>query len=288
MHGDIMTIQSHRYLSLHKLLYLLIIETVIHQYPARANTIIAALRGSDFLVVAADSRTIDAAGNQNDQTCKIAQLDARSFFASSGLKGNSDPTTIRFDVMEQAKIHYLATIPLSDNADIWANTVQCLYQNQPNLWKEETINGMRAVAGYGDAVTYGIFGRSNDHLDATVVKIKYWRNPITIMFDHRPPEQLPENRWMFWGSDTGPIFVNNLLRGDNATTSQWLLQSHKQAAIFGYGEVDTYAFELKGAIERAIDSGIDPGIGGEVAVLVIERGRAARWFSPTSACKAQN
>jgi hypothetical protein len=93
---------------------------------------------------------------------------------------------------------------------------------------------------------------------------------------------------MFWGSDTVAIFVNDSLRGDNATTSQWLLNLHKQAAIFGYGEVDTYAFELKSAIERAIDSGIDPGIGGEVAVLAIEQGRAARWFSLTSACKAQN
>lgn len=121
------------------------------------------------MIIAADSRTIDAVGNQNE-TCKIAQLDAHSFFAYSGVTGNSDPTTSPFNVVEQAKIHYLSTVSISDNAEIWASTVQSLYQSKPNRWKEEMINGLHMVAGYGDAVTYGIFGRSNEHTDAAVVK----------------------------------------------------------------------------------------------------------------------
>jgi hypothetical protein len=93
---------------------------------------------------------------------------------------------------------------------------------------------------------------------------------------------------MFWHSGDSGTFVNNLLRGDTEATSEWLRNLHKQASEFGYTTIDTYAFELKSAIEKAINSRIDPGIGGEVAVLVLERHRQARWFSKTPTCKAEN
>jgi hypothetical protein len=35
----------------------------------------------------------------------------------------------------------------------------------------------------------------------------------------------------------------------------------------------------------AINSGIDPGIGGDVAVLVFEQHKPARWFSQPIGCK---
>jgi hypothetical protein len=36
---------------------------------------------------------------------------------------------------------------------------------------------------------------------------------------------------------------------------------------------------MKAAIEAAISAEADPGVGGQVAVLILERGKPARWFS---------
>jgi hypothetical protein len=201
-----------------------------------------------------------------------------SFFAASG--------ATPFDVKDQARIHHTSTVPLAENAETWANTTESIYYNQPNGWKEQLIDGLNKIAGYSDAVTYGIFGRlSADHTDAVSVKIRFRRNPLTMVFYHRPPEEIPINRFTFWGSTDTNSFVNELLRVATERAAQWQTNVDQLAVKFGYGEMDTFALRFKSAIETAIDAGIDPGIGGDVAVLVLERQKPARWFSQTSTCK---
>ena len=40
---------------------------------------------------------------------------------------------------------------------------------------------------------------------------------------------------------------------------------------------------MKRALDYAVAIGVDPAIGGEVATLIVERGRPASWFSKPSA-----
>jgi hypothetical protein len=277
--GDIVSILTHRYLPIRKFFYFLIVQTIFSQYSAHANTIIAVARTDSFVIVAADSRTVDTAGKQDDRhTCKITRLDDSSFFAASG--------AIPFDVKDQARIHYTSTIPLTDNAEIWANTAESIYYNQPNGWKEELAAGINNIEGGTDTVTYGIFGRlSAEHTDVVVVRIRYRRNPLTMVFYHRPPDEIQINKIVTWGSTNTSLFLNELLRGGTESAAQWELNVHQQAAVLGYGEMDAYVLRFKSAIETAINARTDPGIGGEVAVLVLERQKPARWFSQTSACK---
>ena len=54
----------------------------------------------------------------------------------------------------------------------------------------------------------------------------------------------------------------------------------------GLSGVDVHAVIMQRLIEQIIRAGIDPSVGGGVAVLILERDRPARWFHQTDACKS--
>jgi hypothetical protein len=278
-----MTIVAHRHFSSRKFLYVLIAEAIFCQYTAHANTIIAIKRTADFIIIAADSLTTNAEGKPNDhETCKISRLDEKSVFAASGVVSGEDSGTL-FDVRDQAKIHYVSTVSMSGNAEKWARAIQSLYHGRSNEWKGKVVSAL-TMLNSSEVVTHEIFARATDHIDAASVEITYSHTPLTIDFDHRPSEEIPIDIAL-WGPERVNLFINKLLRGDSEIAARWQRIVHSQASTLRYGEIDTYAYELKSAVDRAIESDVDPGIGGDVAVLILEPQKPVRWFNQTPACK---
>ncbi len=74
------------------------------------------------------------------------------------------------------------------------------------------------------------------------------------------------------------------LQGQAPEAVTWRASVAKPEPAKGYAPADQIAFELKSALEYAITTRVDPAIGGDLAVLILERDQPARWFNKPSAC----
>jgi hypothetical protein len=113
------------------------------------------------------------------------------------------------------------------------------------------------------------------------VDINYTETPIAISFSHKPPTEVNDDEAVIthWGTSSAWRFIAELLVGDTQKSAAWRTSIADEVAFRGLQPVDGYAFEMKAALEAAISAKVDPAVGGEVAVLILERSKPARWFS---------
>jgi hypothetical protein len=120
------------------------------------------------------------------------------------------------------------------------------------------------------------------------VDIDYTETPIAISFSHKSPAEVIDDEAVIthWGTSPAWQFIAGLLVGDTQKSTDWRTSIADEVALRGLQPVDGYAFEMKAVLEAAISAEVDPAVGGEVAVLILERGKPARWFSQ-AACANQ-
>jgi hypothetical protein len=78
--------------------------------------------------------------------------------------------------------------------------------------------------------------------------------------------------------------VTELLLGGTQKGALWRASVTRESDQRGFQSVDRHAFEMKRALDYAIATGVDPVTGDDVATLIVERDKPARWFSKPSVC----
>jgi hypothetical protein len=274
-----------------KILCIFLLEAWLVQQPVFDMTAILAKRTGSFIIIAADSRAISTGGKpRDDQTCKIQLLDRYSFFAGAGVTSNASGTPGEFPfVAKQEALHaYRPTASLEDVANAWANSMEAIYYGQPLTWKRGIVSALKKYQTNEHIIVQGVFGRTNTDVEMQQVDINYAETPTAISFSHKSPGEVinDETVTTHWGTGSAWQFIAELLAGDAPKSAAWRTSVADVVALKGLPAVDGYAFEMKAELEAAISAGVDPAVGGEVAVLILERGKPARWYSE-AACANQ-
>jgi hypothetical protein len=255
-----------------------------------AATTIAVKRAKDFIIVAADSRVTGEDGRpRRREKCKITLLDDRSFFASAGVvsaREAGEPGAIRFSADRIAKYQYGASPDLRLVADGWAQVMEAKFNAQQYSWKRVVVNMQRRFDVEDRLFAQGIFGSGRATIAAWETRVNYDQMPSAITFSHGAIREIVEDEEgiNLWGTNSGRGLVIELLQGATPRAAQWRVSVAEEAEHHGYRHVDRLAFGMKRALDYAVAIGVDPAIGGEVATLIVERGRPARWFSKPSVC----
>jgi hypothetical protein len=257
---------------------------------ARADTIIAVKRSKEFVIVAADSRVTASSGQRRAyEKCKITLLDARSFFAIAGVVSSkaSSAGKVPFDAQREAARQFAPQAGLEAVADRWATVMQQKLSDQPESWKREILRTLVKFHAEDNIIAQGIFGTAGEIADALDVAVNYNTTPQAISFSHREPRAIADDAagLSLFGTLPGRSVVTDLLHANTPSASSWRARIADQAIKQRLGQIDSYAFAIKAALEAAIAANVDPAIGGSVAVLVLERGLPARWFSRPATCR---
>jgi hypothetical protein len=255
-----------------------------------AATTIAVKRAKDFIIVAADSRVTGEDGRpRRREQCKITLLDDRSFFASAGVvaaRAGSESGVTKFSADQIAKYQYGASPDLKLVADGWAEAMEARFNAQQFLWKQTTVNTMRRFHVEHRLFAQGIFGSGRTIIAAWETQVNYDETPSAITFSRGATREILEEEAgiNLWGTNSGRAVVTELLQAGTQKAALWRASVAREAELRGYQRVDRLAFEMKRALDYAIATGVDPAIGGDVATLIVERDRSARWFNKSSAC----
>jgi hypothetical protein len=265
--------------------------TWLVQQPAFGMTAILVQRAGSFIIVAADSRAISTGGGlPDDQTCKIQLLDKYSFFAGAGITYNKSGTPGEFPfVAKQEAINaYRPNASIESVADAWAGSMEAIFSKQPLTWKHGILTILKKYQADERIIVQGVFGRSHTDVEMRQVDINYTETPTAISFSHKSPADVIDDEAVIthWGTTPAWRFIAELLAGNTQKSKDWRTSTADEVALRGLPRVDGHAFEMKAVLDAAIAAAVDPTVGGEVAVLVLERGKPARWFSQ-AACTNQ-
>lgn len=255
-----------------------------------AATTIAVKRAKDFIIVAADSRVTDEDGrSRRRERCKITLLDDRSFFASAGVvaaRAGGESGDTRFSAGQIAKYQYGASPDLELVADGWAAAMEMRFNALQYSWKKTTVNTMKRFHVEDHLFAQGIFGSGRTTIAVWETPVHYNETPSAITFSHGATREILEDEAgiSLWGTNSGRAVMTELLQGGTRRAALWRASIARDAEHRGYQKVDRLAFEMKRALDYAVATGVDPVIGGDVAALIVERDRSARWFNKPSAC----
>jgi hypothetical protein len=267
----------------------LVLETCVPGGNVAATTI-AVKRAKDFVVVAADSRVTGEDGRPRwRDKCKIMLLDDEGFFASVGVvsaRGGGGAGEIRFSADQVARHQYGASSDLRRVADGWAEAMEARFNAQQFSWKRSIVNTLRRFQVEDRLFAQGIFASSRATVAAWEAQVNYDETPSTITFSHAATREIvaDEAGINLWGTNAGRAVVTELLQGGTEKSALWRASVTRESDQRGFQSVDRHAFEMKRALDYAIATGVDPAIGGDVATLIVERDKPARWFSKPSVC----
>jgi hypothetical protein len=258
---------------------------------AATATTVAVKRARDFIIVAADSLvTGDDRRPRNYGKCKITLLDDRSFFASAGVvssKGNGKNDATRFNAHQVARVSYGPSRDLRVVADAWADSMEEKFNVQRPSWKRAIVDAMKSFNAPDRVFIQGIFGSAHEAIAAWESTVNYNEISPMIRFSHTGSHEIAENEAgiRLWGTVSGGDVIRELLLGGTRNAAIWRASIAKESMSRGYQDADRYAFEMKAALDYAISAKVDPAIGGDVAALILQRDRPARWFNKPPVCK---
>ena len=181
---------------------------------------------------------------------------------------------------------YNPSSTLTAVADGWAIAMEAKFYAEPHSWKQAMVSAMKNLHVHDRVFVQGIFGSARENISVLEAVVNYHATPTTITFSHRQPQEIIEEEanLTLWGTLPGRSVVAELLRGETPRAATWRSLIAKEAIDIGNRPVDRYALEMKSALDAAISAGVDHAIGGDVAVLILERDRPARWFSRPPIC----
>jgi hypothetical protein len=282
-------IASQRFVRGRSTCFVIVLLLCLSADPVTATTI-ALKRTRDFIVVAADSRVTGDDGRPRAYAkCKITRLDDYNFFTSVGVvsaRSGSGDGQSKFSADAVARQFYGAANELRVAADQWAAAMTEKFNAQQLSWKRSVINTLQRFHVEDHIFAQGIFATARPAINAWQMVIHYDQTPHTITFSSATATQIVADEALvkLWGTVSGRTVVQELLQGRTPRAATWRASVAKQEAASEHVLADRNAFELKSALDYAIATGVDPAIGGDVAVLILERDRPARWFSKPSVC----
>jgi hypothetical protein len=247
--------------------------------PARA-TYYAVSFSKDFLVVAIDSRAtnlFDPSAPPNDRYCKLYPLSDKVVFFSTGYVAGNAPG-ISFDAGVFAKgVYARSPIPpnLADLTDKWDDFMHDaymrLFSSYPSL----------AVSLGNRVMIKGYFGGISDDekvvLESSEMSSLFGRIRSQLLHQQQAGNGTP----IVHGGHNEIIseFIN---RGSTERAKKVLAEIDVEAT--GKSDLERMAITVEAFVKSVRDWSGDSGIGGEVAVLILERGKSARWFRRPAHC----
>lgn len=232
---------------------------------------------TDYGVVSIDSRERGKAGI-NDQSCKIVLLSKDSFFFVQGVGSGSDMSgNVVFDVRDIARSIYgqfgVGTPNYSLLAQTWASRMAAIYNSSPGSFAPSVVQGH-----IGDGFFVGIDTDGGVSFAGESVTYEPFRFPP---FDIAP-EPNPVN---------GPFGAPTYVSGYPEIIREFKTGEETERAKQALSAVDVSLpipdiiaarYSIYAASVR--DWAGNNGIGGDIATIIIERGKGWRWFHRPTFC----
>jgi hypothetical protein len=253
----------------------------------RHGTVIGALYASKYVVVAADGREVDGRNRPvNDRKCKIDRLDDGHFFFAFGRTTFTDlARNILVDAHDGARRVFATSYPMRALSETWGSRMQAQLQKVARVDHRAIASGLPSKS-----IVQGVFGGTDEqgNLAMAMADVGFSLSvTANIALNHSTRNfKIGEQGTLqlFGIEETGP-FVGEFLaeRTPRAKSARATLAG--DIAQRGLGPIDARALTLKSALEFAIAAAKDPRVGGEVSVLVAERGQPLRWFYQGAGCR---
>ena len=245
------------------------------------GTYYIAIFSNDFAVVSIDSRSTDPLRPEippNDQYCKIVPLSDDLIFFSTGMVAAKEDNRVILDAAAAAReVYATASHPpdLGELIDRWDIHIRPSYTQMIMMHseiaeifsKKPIINGLfigisrsNRMALAQAELTYTTDGQINTHLNY-----------------HEPAGNGIE---IFHGGH--PEIIEELDRGMTERARTKIAQMKARWA--SASGVDVWADRSSTAVKVVMDWSNDPTIGGDIASIIIERGKKWRWFSRPTFC----
>ena len=240
------------------------------------------------IIIVADSRERADRDSDpdNDDGCKVVQLDSRNFFFATGhmiddlYVGQS--STVIWSGVDFSRQAFKASSQIKDRYTIvraaanWAELMREAYERN---WSHYNYP---PGAGLGQ----GFFGTSESNeirvYSSWLIygKAPFGTKPTIIIGDHK---LMPQTDLYEFGVPDGQTLVNEFL-ADKTPRAKVL--NAKFRAIFPDPTSENYVAErLRRAVQAAIEWISDKrNIGGHIDVMILKRGQAIRWISRKKEC----
>jgi hypothetical protein len=233
---------------------------------------------SRYAVVAIDSRQMRG-GIIDDQYCKIQVLSSKAFFFARGTTSASDNNISLFDAREVARSVFVefgaGTTRFAEMAAAWAARVKAIYDSRPDEFGRFAINGIMA-----DGFFVGV--DANGDITMEGQRISY--QPFGLQKFVTIPQPKPNGPPVIPYLPTyvsGYFEIMNEFRNGGTTE-----RARKISAEFGASqdEPDSIATRYSAYVKAVRDWAGDPGIGGDIATIILERESGIRWFHRPDFC----
>jgi len=235
---------------------------------------------ADFVVVTIDSRELLNYVNgpfANDRYCKIRPLSPTAFFFATGDTSVTSATVRVFDADDIAQIAYGSDARLDQLAEKWAIQMQAVYNRYSDVFA--------ARHKAGDTVAMGFFvwtdNDANIELDGAIIT---YQPTVLIHFpyaiNHYPLGDPNDPKLLRSGY---PEIVQEF-KDDGQTERARSIIAAANKEIVGKLQVDAIAIRLVAINSAVRDWSRDSGIGGEIAAIILERGKGWRWFHRPDFC----
>jgi hypothetical protein len=241
---------------------------------------------TDYAVVAIDSRSTVTQKNRearfNDGVCKIRPLAPNAFFFSTGLDNASNVLNGReiFDARDLANDAYAnAGRPpnFATLADKWATWVEASFRHAKLL--PEALK---------DPMAKGFFVGTTDtgELAADAATIHYHAEDDAL-FSHTAENFTPTAKLHFEQPLDRPLLDIESEFTDGRQTDRAKKVMQDIGWTTAANGPDATALRLSTLVKAVRDWAGNDGIGGDIATIILERGKAWRWFHRPDFCPEQ-
>jgi hypothetical protein len=245
------------------------------------GTYFAAIIANDYFIIAIDSRAInltDPSQPPNDRYCKIWPLaDDLVFFTTGAVSAINNTGEFFFDAVDVARRVYTSASgrPRLRLSEEWAVRMETAYteyyfgKKMPRFW----INPNDIITGYFAGLD------ENDVVAASSATVSRSGSSFAHTNEYILPIDNP--RFIHHNGHVNIIyeFIN-----DGTTDRARQRLSEIKAETVGRSPVDSMALRAEAFVKAVMEWSADPYIGGEIATLIVERGKKWRWFSRPDFC----
>jgi hypothetical protein len=244
---------------------------------------------SDFAVVAIDSRDMlktTATDRFNDRTCKIRPLPPTAFFFSVGIETAIQQATGKtiFEARDMAKDVYASagsSRDFTNLAETWASRMEATLRQLP--LSPSIMKGLAAKGYFAGARGFFVGTNADGDIAVGTGAITY-RAEGKVHFTHAAEAIAPTATLRIAQSANQPALdvEKEFVNGGQTDRAKKIIQDNAWAKI-GDG-ADGQAQRFENIVAAVRDWSGNPAIGGDIAVIILERGKTVRWFHRPDYC----
>jgi hypothetical protein len=250
------------------------------------GTIFYFIHTTDYQIVAIDRRNTRVERgitSHDDRVCKILPLDDRTIFFNYGFKNWISPAgEVMFDSYELAKARFANGKDIADIVRQWSvkhkENLELWYISDPTA--ELAIRELREKNPTVPFFQKAYFS-SSTNADVSLYGVSFVaNNSFTAPHFNDPVIETVGTA----GRVTGHPDLINEIRNNQSERARRLSARIEVASKDRLTEVEKSATSIQLKTEAIIGWANDPRIGGEVAVVILEKGKKLRWFRRPSFC----